>query len=228
MKTSRFTLVLGLLCVAAFVAFWLWQTPGALGSRLTPADVERYVARLEQLPVPAEEKVGAIARMRTWAEADDGRPVLMLNLMRYHEDLRRWPGAPAFDGTPQQSNDYYESQVIPIALGLGAYPLAGGEAQGRDVLVLGGPTRGLDVHAAEAQLDDWSRVLLMRYPNRRAFLDLVTDPRYLPNLPYKLMALQVVLVPTTADVVIPEWRWLSGGLLLILFLAVGWWRAARR
>jgi hypothetical protein len=42
------------------------------------------------------------------------------------------------------------------------------------------------------------------------------------------MALKVVLVPTSAEVVVPEVRVATGALLLLIFLATGWVRAARR
>lgn len=227
MQSKTFTVIFAVICLALFGAVCLWQTRGLLVGPITNTELETYLAKVDTANIPAEEKAGLKARLHAWGQSDDGRPFLMLNLMRYHQELRRWPGAPAYEGTPQQANARYENQVLPLALGLGAIPLAGGEAQGGDVLLVGGPSGGHDPHAAEAELDQWGRVLLMRYPSRRAFFDLVTDPRYLPNLPYKLMALQVVLVPVTEEVTIPDLRWVTAGVLLVLFLAVGWWRAAR-
>lgn len=208
-------LVFGALCATLFVALYVWQTPGVLGGALTPADIERYVTRIETLNVPAEDKAQAIARIRAWAAADDGQPVYNLNLMRYYQALRHYPGTPDFQGTPKESNAHYESIAKQILLKSGSYPLFGGQTQGRNLL------------NAPAQLDNWDRVLVVRYRNRRAFLDLLTDPAYGPILPYKLMSLEVVLVPVRGDLVVPDLRWLAGSLLLITFLGVGWLRAAR-
>ena len=80
----------------------------------------------------------------------------------------------------------------------------------------------------EPELDDWSRVLVVRYPSRRAFMDLLSDPAYAPAMPYKLMALKLVLTPMRAELVVPPLHWLVGVVSLILFLSVGWLRAARR
>lgn len=210
----RITLLTGALCLLLFAGFYLWQTPGVIGvGKLTAADIDGYVAVLEKLPVPAPERDSAIARIRAWAANDDGQPIYMLNLMRYYPTLRRYPGAPDFQGTPIQSNDYYESVAKQLLLKTGAYPLIGGHTQGRDVL------------DASPELDDWSRVLVVRYRNRRAFLDLLTDPAYAPVMPYKLMALSVVLVPVAGDLVIPDARLIVGGTLLAIFLGVGWWRS---
>lgn len=225
MRSTKFMMLLGLVCLACFGAVWLWQARGLVSGPITPAQLDAYLAKVDAANLPAEEKSGLKARLRAWGEADDGQPFFMLNLMRYHRELRRWPGAPAFEGTPRQSNAWYESHVLPIALGLGAYPVAGGEAQGGDVLLVGGKSGGHDPHAVEPELDGWDRVLLMRYPSRRAFFDLVTDPRYLPYMPYKLMALQVVLVPVTAEAQVPDLRWVAGSGLFALFLGIGWWRS---
>jgi hypothetical protein len=63
---------------------------------------------------------------------------------------------------------------------------------------------------------------MVRYPNRRAFLSLVADPAYAPFVPYKFMALEIVLVPVSGEVRVPDLRLVVGGGLLILFLTVGW------
>jgi hypothetical protein len=45
---------------------------------------------------------------------------------------------------------------------------------------------------------------------------------YGPWEPYKIMALELVLVPVSGGVVLPDLRLLVGGGLLIAFLIVGW------
>ena len=69
---------------------------------------------------------------------------------------------------------------------------------------------------------------MVRYPDRRAFLSLLADPAYGPLVPYKMMAVELVLVPVAGDVVIPDLRVAFGGLLLITFLTIAWFRAIRR
>jgi uncharacterized protein (DUF1330 family) len=209
--------VFAVVLLLVFGAFWSWQTPGWVRGALTPEEVDYHIGMLEQnLVMPGAEKAELLARLRAWAMADDGKPFFMLNLMRYYPQLRRFEGAPAFTGSPLESNEHYETAVAPLALGRGAYPLYAGMTHGQNLVE----------HAAE--LDHWSRVILMRYPSRRAALELFADPDYAPVEPFKMMALQVLLLPNHADLVIPELRWLLGGVLLFLFMAVGWWRAARR
>ena len=217
MKQSAFIPVLALVLLLVFGAFWTWQTPGWLRGALTPEEIDYHFQLMEQnLAMPADEKAVVLERLRAFALADDGQPVFMLNLMRFFPELRQFEGAHEFAGTPLESNAYYEEAVIPMAFAAGAYPLFGGMTQGQNVI------------EDAVDLDNWSRVIVMRYPSRRAVLELFADPDYAPFEPYKMMALQVVLVPTQGDLVIPELRWLVGGALLLLFFLVGWLRAARK
>lgn len=215
--SSRGLLVLGALLLGGVGALWLWQTPGLLRAKLSADEIDRYVDLMQkQLPVPPQERAELLARVRAWAEADDGQPVYMLNLMRLHEQLRSFPGAPEFAGTPQAANQLYESEVVPILLGNGGYPLFSGTVQGPNLV-------GYD-----PSVDRWSRVLVVRSRSRRAFLDMMTDPAYGPIEPYKLMAFDTYVAPMSAEVIVPDVRFVAAVTALAIFLAAGWWRAAHR
>jgi hypothetical protein len=208
--------------LAALVAgFWAWQTPGRLRGPLRPPEIDRALRAIAaQLPLPADAPPGAhaetLARLRAWAAADDGRPVYMLNLMRVRDQLRAIHGTPAFEGTPQEANAHYEQAVWPLLLKRGGYPLVGGPTQAGSLV----PAAPDDVA--------WSRILVVRYPSRRAFLELLADPTYAPLEPYKLMAMELALVPVSGDVVIPELRTVVGLAALAAFLGLGWRRATGR
>jgi hypothetical protein len=225
MKTRRFEIALAGALLLAFAAFCWWQAPGS-GGKLTRQEVDAYLRVIEpRMPMPPEEKAEALARLRAWGEADDGEPVHMLNLMRYFDRLQPLPGMQSFKGTPEQANAHYEAATLPILERLGGYPLLGGEVAGvrsRD------GRQHSNLMAYDRDVDDWSRVLVVRYPGRRAFFELLANPAYLDVMPYKLASLKVALVPVRAEVVIPELRWFVGAVLLALFLAVGWLRATRR
>ena len=147
-------------------------------------------------------------------ENDDGKPFYMLNLMRYYPELRRLPDAPEFKGTPQESNARYEAAARSMLLKVGGYPLYAGTPQGKNIV------------EHDPALDGWGRLLLVRYPSRRAFMRPVTRPAFHEIEPYKLMALQLILTPTTPERVVPSVSMMVGGVLLVVFLAVGWARAA--
>ena len=67
---------------------------------------------------------------------------------------------------------------------------------------------------------------VVRYPSRRTFLKLISHPAYTPLAPYKLIAMELDLVPVSSGTVVPDLRWLVGGGFVIVFLLVGWIRPA--
>ncbi len=71
----------------------------------------------------------------------------------------------------------------------------------------------------------WGNMIIVRYPSRRIFLKLLSHPTYAPLAPYKLMAMELDLVPVSGGTVVQDLRWLVGGGLAIIFLLVGWLRA---
>ena len=204
-----------------YAFFWHWQAPGS-SNKLTQAEIAGYLTLLEsELPMPADEKQRVLTRLRAWGEADDGKPVLMLNLMRYYDQIRPMQGAPAITATPKEANHYYEGQVASHVAKLGAYPLISGNAVG----IGENGKQHSNVFGFGQGLDDWDRIIVMRYPSRRAFFRLVSDPEYLKIVPYKLVALQLGLAPLKSEVIVPDLRFALAALFLILFLGTGWWRA---
>ena len=222
MTHDRFMPKLALMLLALFGAFCLWQQPALITGKLTKAEIDQYLATADKnLPFPPDiDKQDMLRRVRTWAEADDGKPVYMLNLMRYNARIDDVPGAPKeFKGTPKEANLLYEDRAIGMILkkgGVGASYAS--ETQGPNLITIG----------KDPALDNWSRVLVIRYSSRRHFLELISDPAYAPIEPYKMMALRLLLVPTSGDLSVPDYRLILGSLLVCLFLACGWWRATRR
>jgi hypothetical protein len=209
-----FEIVLAGVMLALFVAVWVWQNPGMIRGRLQAQEIAQFMVQIEKLPFPEGGRLEVLKRLRAWLESDDGKPFYMLNLMRYYSELRRLPNAPDFKGTPQESNARYEAAVRAMLLKIGGYPWYAGRPQGKNII------------EHDPALDGWSRFLLVRYPSRRAFMKLLTNPAYTEIEPYKLMAVQLVLTPTTAEIVVPSVPLLVGGVLLVVYLGIGWARAA--
>lgn len=222
----RVQVALGLLLAAVFALVWRWQLPGE-SDRLTPPQVSAYIERIAAgLPLDPADRNETLTRLRTWGEADDGRPVYMLNLMRYHEALRPQPGLEGLRMTPRESNAHYEREAAWLLMGKGGYAQFAGEATG--VLDGNGRRRSNLMSLDRETDDDWDRALVIRYPSRRAVLELLSSPEYAPLLPYKLGALGVVLVPLTPEEPMPDFLWPFGLGLLAFFCAVGWYRSTRR
>lgn len=217
MTRFRFSIGLAAVFLAILAGVFIWQHPGVTGARLTPAEVDTYLKRAEaQITMPAEEKADMLARVRTWALQDDGKPVFMLNLMRYYPQVRQLPGGPPAATPPRQANASYESLTAPMLLKIGGSVPFSGDVQGDNLLNY------------DARGDHWSRTLVIRYPSRRAFLTLLSDPAYPAVLPYKLAALEIILSPSNSELVMPDLTQTTAVILLLAFLAIGWIGAAIR
>jgi len=206
-----FELILAAALVIAYVAFWAWHSQGA--GKLTQAEIDQYLAIIEKLPLPEKGVQAFIARLRPWAEADDGKPVYMFNLIHFFPKLQPFPGAPEFKGTPEQANAQYEKSLLWLWLSHASYPTFIGAPQGRNVINIQ-PER------------TWGNMTVVRYPSRRTFLKLISHPGYARVAAYKFIAVELDLVPVSSGTIVPDLRWLVAGGLVIIFLLLGWLRAA--
>lgn len=218
MNNQRYYIKLALFLTVLFAAFWLWQAPGIITGKLSAAEIDHYLTAADhQLNMPEADKKRIIAKVRAWAEADDGKPFYMLNLMRLHEQLNRFPGAPDFQGTPKESNQFYEDHTMPMLIKNAGSAIYGSDIHDKALITINDDKAG----------DNWTRMLVVRYPNRRAFLQLVGSPDYAKIDAFKFMAQEILLVPTAGDLVVPDPRAIVGALLIIVFLLTGWIRTHR-
>jgi hypothetical protein len=214
MKRDKTQIALGAALLAAFTAFWHRHSPPA--KPLTKEEIDYYLEIISKLPLPGDAAGKLVTKLRLWAEADDGKPFYMLNMIRFYDELHRFPGAPEFDGTPEESNAYYEKCLTSLWLKNASYPVLGGAAQGQTQIT---------THPEDAP---WSQAKFVRYPSRRKFLELLSHPTYGPLEPYKIMSMELDMTPVSGDIQVPDPRLVVGGGLLALFLGVGWRRARRR
>jgi hypothetical protein len=206
-----FDLILAATFVILCVAFWAWHSQGA--GKLTQAEIDQYLAIIEKLPLPENGVQAFIARLRPWAEADDGKPVYMFNLIHFFPRLQTFPSAPEFKGTPEAANAHYEKSLLWLWLSHASYPTFIGAPQARNLINIQ-PERS------------WGNLTVVRYPSRRTFLKLISHPSYARVAPYKFIAVELDLVPISSGTIVPDLRWLVGGGLTIVFLLVVWLRAA--
>jgi uncharacterized protein (DUF1330 family) len=97
----------------------------------------------------------------------------MLNLLRFR---------------PEGGRESYQRYVEHLGAGVN-------ERYGLQVLYLG--DGGTPLVAEEGQ--DWDTVLLVRYPSRQAFVDMIRDPEYRAGAHFRSEALiESVLQPTVA------------------------------
>jgi len=205
-----FELILATTFVVLYWAFWAWHSQGA--GKLTQAEIDQYLAIIEKLPLPEKGVQAFTARLRAWAEADDGKPVYMFNLIHFFPRVQMFPGAPEFKGTPEEANAHYEKSLIWLWLSHASYPTFIGTLQARNLI---------NIQTERT----WVNMTVVRYPSRRTFLKLISHPTYAPLASYKFIAVELDLVPVSSGTIVPDLRWLVGGAFAIVFLLVGWLHA---
>lgn len=113
-------------------------------------------------------------QIREFRDADHDGPVVMLNLLRFRPD-----------GGREQYRDYARAvgELLPT---VGAQVVFHGRAQGSPLVAdVSGP---------------WDEVLVVRYPSRQAFLQMLADPAYREISDLRSRALDdAVLQPLTAS-----------------------------
>lgn len=107
---------------------------------------------------PTAEQFAAFA-----AFDDDGGPLVMINLLRYRERAAYAAGSAE---TPCSGREAYLRYGAVAGQMVARY--GGG-------MIAGGAVRALLIGPAGEQWDDF---VLVRYPSRQAFLDMVADPEY--------------------------------------------------
>ncbi len=111
------------------------------------------------------------ADLKRYLAEDPGGPVVMLNLLRFTED-----GRPSYEA--------YARDIVPFLERVGAEIVYLGDCS---TLVVG------------TEAHDWDAVLLVRYPSRRAFSEMVRNPEYQQITSLRTEALSdAILQATTA------------------------------
>jgi uncharacterized protein (DUF1330 family) len=120
--------------------------------------------------MPSVDPTGA--DLKRFLAEDDGQPVTMLNLLRFKADGGR------------ESYDKYARAIIPFLRKVGG-----------EVVYLGDTSTPLVAPESDTA---WDAVLLVRYPNRRAFSAMVADPDYQEITALRTEALEAAVLQPTA------------------------------
>ena len=96
-------------------------------------------------------------QFRELAAADDTGPVVMLNLLKFKAR------ADTGEGTGEEAYRSYGDAAVAMIEERGGRVIWAGRA---DQILIGDPVA------------DWDQVLLVQYPSRAAFLDMVSQPAY--------------------------------------------------
>ncbi len=116
-----------------------------------------------------ESAQGALAGV-----AED-RPVVMINLLRYREHAAYPPGSEAGPCTGREAYGRYGQAAIGFITALGGQVIWQGSPK---AVLIGAPG------------EQWHKALLVRYPSKRAFLEMVGNPAYQAITVHRTAALE--------------------------------------
>jgi hypothetical protein len=175
--------------VAVYALFRFWYDGG--GGPLTPEEVQRYVAILQERGADPDR----LDAVREFLALDTGSDFVMANFVQ----LRDEPGA-------QDAMDRYMAHMVPALLRRACHPLLAGPVR----------ARALDLWGVENG-DEWSMVGLVRYRSRRDMIEIATDPAFRDAHPHKVAALaKTIAVPVEPSLSLAGPRWLVSAALLTL------------
>ena len=110
--------------------------------------------------------------IEAYAGEDDGQPVVMFNLLRVADGNR-------------ELYDEYSRRVLPILARYGVEVVYAGECSTTVIAP--------EVHG------EWDLILLVRYPSRTVFREMITDPEYLEVAELRSRGLEDSLLQATRE-----------------------------
>jgi uncharacterized protein (DUF1330 family) len=132
------------------------------------------------------------------AGVPDGRPVVMVNLLRYRSRAAYPPGSGMEPVTGREAYERYTRLTLPHLRKVGARPIWRADAR-------------VDLFAPEGER--WDEVVLVRYPSRSAFGQMISNPDYQAGTVHRTAALEDSrLIATVAPQGIGRLAWWLFGL----------------
>jgi uncharacterized protein (DUF1330 family) len=127
------------------------------------------------------------------AKVPEGQPVVMINLLRFRAKAEYPAGFEAKPVTGRQAYDHYSRLTLPHLIKVGGRLIW--RAEGRTCLI---------APAGE----HWDEALLVRYPSRSAFEQMITNPEYQAGTVHRTAALEDSrLIATTSPQGISRIAW---------------------
>ncbi|MFQ5698215.1 MAG: DUF1330 domain-containing protein [Myxococcota bacterium] len=119
---------------------------------------------------PKPESVEALL-----AAAEEDGPIIMINLLRYRERAAYPEGFDAEPCSGREAYARYSAVAMQTLAGVGARPLWLGAVQATVIAPQG---------------ESWDDAILVEYPSRKAFVDMVTSEKYQSGAPHRTAALE--------------------------------------
>ena len=188
-KTKRHLTVAGILLAVWAAAAWFFYAPT---TPLSQAEIDDYMVDVQKLlevsfvmpegvGLDPRGLAGAMSDLRAMAERDDGKPIYMVNLMKWREGELSFPaGAGLADSikTAEEADLAYNEALFWDLLSNNSHTayLARTEPNALN-------------YGTSADADGWGEIGIFRYNSRRDFFNMITSDSYRNVLYLKMVSM---------------------------------------
>jgi len=198
-----------------YCTFFVWYTD--LGGKLNSNEIATYLVKMQDnretvgFSSPAEKekakKQGAI--IEEFMREDSGRQFFVVNNMDMSDNPQDVEGAQLGEDADQLMGRYMEHMYAEL-FKRASHPVFAGNAV----------SPAIDIVGIE-NADSWDSAALMRYKSRRAFMEIVSNPKMRGKHEFKIAALnKTIAYPVETVLYLSDPRLLLGFILLIIGLII--------
>lgn len=204
-----------LVLITLYGIFFVWYTD--FGGKLNSDEIETYLVKMQEnnkaKGIPSSEELDmskvALKKIEKFMREDSGKQFLMVNNIDMSENPEDIEGAQPGE-TANQLMDRYMEHMYPELLKRASHPIFAGNSVLQAVDIVG-------IENAE----DWDSMALMRYKSRRAFMEVVSNPKMSGKHNFKVAALdKTIAYPVEPFLYLSDPRMLLALILIILGLVL--------
>ena len=198
-----------------YCTFFVWYTD--LGGKLDSDEIATYLVKMQDnreavgfsSPAAKEKAKEQGAIIEEFMREDSGRQFFVVNNIDMSENPQDVEGAQPGEDADQLMGRYMEHMYAEL-FKRASHPVFLGSAVSTAIDIVG-------IENAES----WDSAALMRYKSRRAFMEIVSNPKMLGKHEFKIAALnKTIAYPVETVVYLSDPRLLLGLILIIIGLII--------
>ena len=198
-----------------YCTFFVWYTD--FGGKLDSNEIATYLVKMQDnreavgfsSPAEKERAREQAAIIEEFMREDSGRQFFVVNNIDMSENPQDVEGAQPGEDADQLMGRYMEHMYAEL-FKRASHPVFLGNAVSSAIDIVG-------IENAES----WDRAALMRYKSRRAFMEIVSNPKMLGKHEFKIAALnKTIAYPVETVVYLSDPRLLLGLILIIIGLII--------
>ena len=198
-----------------YCTFFVWYTD--LGGKLDSDEIATYLVKMQDnreavgfsSPAEKERAREQAAIIEEFMREDSGRQFFVVNNIDMSENPQDVEGAQPGEDADQLMGRYMEHMYAEL-FKRASHPVFLGSAVSTAIDIVG-------IENAES----WDSAALMRYKSRRAFMEIVSNPKMLGKHEFKIAALnKTIAYPVETVVYLSDPRLLLGFILIIIGLII--------